>query len=152
MVESDESRRFAGEIEMLNEHLKPIKSEARICQLLSKGFYGRQWLFEAVEKWRNPGSESRVHAAQGSESQLQAVGNRVNAELRTPPPASSGSWAPGVGKSAFADQLAHNFMEIVGLRFAEMPRLRIPTASSATMFPKRPLNQHPNNPISCQSL
>ncbi len=52
VVESDESRRFAGEIETLNGHLKPIKSEARICQLLSKGFYGRQWLFEAVEKWR----------------------------------------------------------------------------------------------------
>ena len=48
----EESRRFAGEIETLNGHLKPIKSETRICQLLSKGFYGRQWLFEAVEKWR----------------------------------------------------------------------------------------------------
>ena len=61
VVESDESRRFAGEIETLNGHLKPIKSEARICQLLSKGFYGRQWLFEAVEKWRDR-SESRLQA------------------------------------------------------------------------------------------
>ena len=38
VVESDESRRFAGEIETLTGHLKPIKSEARICHLLSKGF------------------------------------------------------------------------------------------------------------------
>ena len=30
VVESDESRRFAGEIETLNGHLKPIKSDARI--------------------------------------------------------------------------------------------------------------------------
>jgi hypothetical protein len=30
-VESDESRRFAGEIETLNGHLKPNKSDARIC-------------------------------------------------------------------------------------------------------------------------
>jgi hypothetical protein len=33
VVESDESRRFAGEIETLNGHLKPIKSEAGICPL-----------------------------------------------------------------------------------------------------------------------
>jgi hypothetical protein len=52
VVESDESRRFAGEIETLSAHAKPIKSEARICQLLSKGFCGRQWPFEAVETWR----------------------------------------------------------------------------------------------------
>ncbi len=30
LVESEESRRFAGEIETLNGHLKPIKSEARL--------------------------------------------------------------------------------------------------------------------------
>ena len=65
VVESDESRRFAGEIETLNGHLKPIKSEARICQLLSKGFYGRQWLFEAVEKWR-AGCQARIPGSSGS--------------------------------------------------------------------------------------
>jgi hypothetical protein len=48
VVESDESRCFSGEIEKLNEYLKPIKSDARISGLLSKGFYGRKWLFEAV--------------------------------------------------------------------------------------------------------
>jgi hypothetical protein len=52
VVEGDESRLFAGEIETLNGHLKPIQSEVRICQLLGKGFYGRQWLFGAVEQWR----------------------------------------------------------------------------------------------------
>lgn len=81
VVESDESRRFAGEIETLSSHLKPIKSEARIWQLLSKGFYGRQWLFEAVEQWRkNTGQGSRLFWIMG---------------------------APGDGKSAFAAQLTH---------------------------------------------
>lgn len=91
VVESDESRRFADEIEMLNGHLKPIKSEARICQLLSKGFYGRQWLFDAVENWRT-GSDLCPPTS----------------DLRLPP--SRLFWimgAPGVGKSAFAAQLTH---------------------------------------------
>ncbi|MFM7164601.1 MAG: TIR domain-containing protein, partial [Planctomycetaceae bacterium] len=81
VVESDESRRFAGEIEMLSGHLKPIKSEARIGRLLSKGFYGRQWLFEAVEKWRQDTERnSRLFWIMGT---------------------------PGVGKSSFAAQLTH---------------------------------------------
>ncbi len=87
VVESDESRRFAGEIETLNGHLKPIKSEARICQLLSKGFYGRQWLFEAVERWRQ---DTKLERPSGSESRLFWI-----------------MGAPGVGKSAFAAQLTH---------------------------------------------
>jgi hypothetical protein len=50
VVESQETRRFAGEIETLNAYLKPIQSEARIYDLLKKGFFGRAWLFEAVER------------------------------------------------------------------------------------------------------
>ncbi len=81
VVESDESRRFAGEIETLNTHLKPIRSEARVCQLLSRGFHGRQWLFEAVENWRQDATQnSRLFWIVG---------------------------VPGVGKSAFAAQLTH---------------------------------------------
>ncbi len=94
VVESEESRRFAGEIETLNGHLKPIKSEARICQLLGKGFYGRQWLFEAVEKWR----------------QETTLGSRL-------------FWimgAPGVGKSAFAAQLTHTRGDtVIAAQFCE---------------------------------
>jgi len=87
VVESHESRRFAGEIEALNGHLRPIKSDARICQLLSKGFCGRQWLFEAVEKWRQDTKlESRLFWIMG---------------------------APGVGKSAFAAQLTHTRGDVV---------------------------------------
>jgi len=81
VVESEETRRFADEIETLNGHLKPIRSEARVSQLLSKGFFERQWLFEAVENWR----------------QDTKIGSRL-------------FWimgAPGVGKSAFAAQLTH---------------------------------------------
>ncbi len=94
VVESDESRRFAGEIETLSTHLKPIKSEARICQLLSKGFYGRQWLFEAVEKWRQDTKlDSRLFWIMG---------------------------APGVGKSAFAAQLTHTRSDtVIAAQFCE---------------------------------
>lgn len=94
VVESAESRRFAGEIETLNDHLKPIKSDARICQLLSKGFYGRQWLFEAVEKWRqDTKQDSRLFWIMG---------------------------APGVGKSAFAAQLTHTRGDtIIAAQFCE---------------------------------
>jgi tetratricopeptide (TPR) repeat protein len=94
VVESDESRRFAGEIETLNGHLKPIKSDARICQLLSKGFYGRQWLFEAVEEWRQDTKlDSRLFWIMG---------------------------APGVGKSAFAAQLTHTRGDtVIAAQFCE---------------------------------
>ncbi len=94
VVESDESRRFAGEIETLNDHLKPIKSESRICLLLSKGFYGRQWLFEAVEKWRQDVKlDSRLFWIMG---------------------------APGVGKSAFAAQLTHTRGDtVIAAQFCE---------------------------------
>jgi hypothetical protein len=81
VVESQEIRRFAGEIETLNAYLKPIQSQARIYDLLKKGFLGRAWLFEAVERWRQ--------AAKGDSRLFWITGD------------------PGVGKSAFAAQLTH---------------------------------------------
>lgn len=139
VVESDESRRFVGEIETLNGHLKPIKSEARICQLLSKGFYGRQWLFEAVEKWRlgvpfgvppSGGPAFGVPASAGSDAAPPKGGtpsvppDRVNAELRTQPARSSRLFwimgAPGVGKSAFAAQLTRTRGDtVIAAQFCE---------------------------------
>src|ERR1039458_8968855 len=94
VVESNESRRFAGEIETLNDHLKPIKSDARIYQLLKKGFYGRQWLFEGVEKWRRDAKcDSRLFWIMGD---------------------------PGVGKSAFAAQLTHTRGDtVIAAQFCE---------------------------------
>jgi len=94
VVESEESRRFAGEIDKLNDYLKPIKSDARISQLLSKGFFGRQWLFEAVEKWRQEIKlDSRLFWIMGD---------------------------PGVGKSAFAAQLTHTRGDtIIAAQFCE---------------------------------
>ncbi len=94
VVESEESRRFAGEIETLKGDLRPIRSETRICQLLSKGFCGRQWLFDAVENWRrNTTLDSRLFWIQG---------------------------APGVGKSAFAAQLTHTRGDtVIAAQFCE---------------------------------
>jgi len=61
VVESDESRRFAGEIEKLAQLLQPTQSHARINDLLKRGFFGREWLFSKVEDWRSVYSDtSRV--------------------------------------------------------------------------------------------
>lgn len=95
VVESDESRRFAGEIETLSGHLKPIKSDARINNLLKRGFYGREWLFEAAENWRS--------APKGTPSRLFWI-----------------MGAPGVGKSAFAAQLTHKHGDsVIAAQFCE---------------------------------
>src|ERR1039457_32040 len=87
VVESDESRRFAGEIKTLEELLKPTASDfaddAHIRKLLEKKLVGRTWLFEAVEKWRTTADPtSRLFWLMG---------------------------APGIGKSAFAAHLAHEY-------------------------------------------
>ncbi len=81
VVESEESIRFAGEIELLKEYLIPIQSYARINELLERGFCGREWLFEKMETWRTDPDQS----------------SKVFVLLAT----------AGVGKSAFAAQLAH---------------------------------------------
>jgi WD40 repeat protein len=94
VVESDESRRFAGEIKTLEEHLKPISSDSRIFQLLKKGLVGRAWLVEAIEQWRNAADRaSRLFWIMG---------------------------APGVGKSAFAAHLAHYGRDkVIAVQFCE---------------------------------
>lgn len=86
VVESDESRRFAGEIDTLSERLKPIRSEARVYALLGKGYFGRSWLFAALERWRTERDGSRLFWITGD---------------------------PGVGKSAFAAQLVHTRSDVV---------------------------------------
>ncbi|MGA2980212.1 MAG: hypothetical protein ABSD76_11530 [Terriglobales bacterium] len=50
VIESEESRSFAGEIKTLEEHLKPISSDSRMAQLLKKLVVGRTWLFEAFDR------------------------------------------------------------------------------------------------------
>jgi hypothetical protein len=94
VVESEQSRQFAGEIAQLQEYLNPISSETRISFLFKKGFVGREWLFEAVEKWRTrENRDSRLFWITG---------------------------APGVGKSAFAAQLAHFGRDkIIAAQFVE---------------------------------
>lgn len=93
VVESEESRRFAGEIEALNTHLKPIRSDARFQTLLGKGFIGRKWLFDSVENWRNP--QSKIQNPQSQSRLFWITGD------------------PGVGKSAFAAQLTHTRSDAV---------------------------------------
>ena len=81
VVEDPEGIPFAGEIEKLSTLFKPISSESRISNQLAKGFVGRGWLFDEVEQWRNGADRtSRLFWITGE---------------------------PGVGKSAFAANLAH---------------------------------------------
>ena len=81
VVESEESRRFAGDIETLKRYLKPLSFESRISGLLGRGLVGRQWLLEAIDDWR---------IAEDSSSRLFWI-----------------TGEPGVGKSAVAAHLAH---------------------------------------------
>ncbi|MCX6875105.1 MAG: TIR domain-containing protein [Verrucomicrobia bacterium] len=97
VVESDESRKFAGEIRTLEEYLKPVVSDfaadARIQKLLEKKLTGRAWLFEAVEKWRTAADRSsRIFWMMG---------------------------VPGFGKSFFAAHLAHFYGRgtVIGVHF-----------------------------------
>lgn len=94
VVESEESRCFTGEIEELHRHLRPINSDARIYDLLRKGFFGRTWLFEAVEQWQQDDKrDSRLFWITGD---------------------------PGVGKSAFAAQLTHTRSDaVIAAQFVE---------------------------------
>jgi hypothetical protein len=98
VVESEESRQFAGEIQKLSEYLKPISSDSRISVLLRKGFVGRKWLFDAIEAWRN--ADDRTSRL------FWIVGD------------------PGVGKSAFAAHLTHFGRDkVVAAQFVEWDKL-----------------------------
>ena len=94
VVESEESRRFAGEITDLEGYLNPISSLARIGQLLKKPLVGRAWLREAIETWRNSTDRaSRLFWIMG---------------------------APGVGKSAFVADLVHNGRDkVIAVEFCQ---------------------------------
>jgi hypothetical protein len=92
VVESDQSRRFAGEIERLSDRLKPIRSDSRVYELLKKGYFGRAWLFDAVDEWMRAKDASRL---------LWITGEA------------------GVGKSAFAAQLVHTRPDVIAAQFVE---------------------------------
>ncbi len=112
VVESDESRRFAGEIETLATHLKPIRSDARIYDLLKKGFFGRQWIFDAIETWRNPGNA-------GPQTGSSPFDIR-NSSFETPSRLFWITGDPGVGKSAFAAQFTHTRSDaVIAAQFVE---------------------------------
>jgi hypothetical protein len=87
VVESETSRRFAGEIEQLSKYLLPIDSTVRVSDLLNRDFFGREWLFEELEKWRlSNKTESRLFWISGT---------------------------MGLGKSAFAARLCHTKGDVV---------------------------------------
>lgn len=94
VVESAESRRFAGEIEDLMKALDPISPDSRMFSLLKKVLVGRTWLDEEIEKWREATDRtSRLFWIMG---------------------------APGVGKSAYAAHFAHYGKDkVIAVQFCE---------------------------------
>jgi WD40 repeat protein len=81
VLESDTTRRFAGEIQQLQQLLRPISSDPRILELIGKPFVGREWVLSALESWRlNTDRSTRIFWITGG---------------------------PGAGKSAFAAHLTH---------------------------------------------
>ncbi|MCP5524790.1 MAG: toll/interleukin-1 receptor domain-containing protein, partial [Verrucomicrobiales bacterium] len=119
VVESDESHRFAGEIEKLCGHLKPIKSDARIYDLLKKGFFGRAWLFDAVDQWRNGESPLGIEPSGASELPEPETRN-LTSELSAPSRLFWITGDPGAGKSAFAAQLTHTRSDaVIAAQFVE---------------------------------
>ena len=126
IVESEQSRQFVGEIEKLNEYLKPIKSHARIKQLLEKGFFGRAWWFDAAEKWRAGIARHSVRADSQSENTHTQTRRAEDCAPNQGGPSGSDSrlfWItgdPGVGKSAFAAQLTHTRPDaVIAAQFVE---------------------------------
>jgi hypothetical protein len=84
------THQFVGEIEELDQRLRPIPQEAEIGKLVD-GFIGREWLRSALEDWCKNDHDSRVFWISG---------------------------APGTGKSAFAAWLAHKGrLNIIGVNF-----------------------------------
>jgi len=94
VVESEESRRFAGEMEDLKRHLQPVPSDSRINELIAGGFVGREWMKADLEKWRaSEDRSSRIYWITGE---------------------------PGAGKSAFAAYLSHYGRDrVVGAQFVQ---------------------------------
>ncbi len=94
VIESKESRQFAGEIETLSKALKPTITNARIQELYIKPFSGREWMFQEVEAWRSHRHcDNRLFWIMGD---------------------------PGVGKSAFSANLARDQKgDVIAVHFCE---------------------------------
>jgi len=90
VLESETNQRFAGEIELLSQKLKPVTMDAFTARLLEKGFSGRQWLVDELDEWLQQ-ERGRAFILTGE---------------------------PGVGKSAFAAWLSHyNKAEVLAAVF-----------------------------------
>ena len=77
-VGNAQNARVSGQLQRLKDILVPSEFEARIIDK-TKGFYGRQWLFDATQSWLD-NSTTRMFWLKAS---------------------------PGIGKSAFAAKLTH---------------------------------------------
>jgi tetratricopeptide (TPR) repeat protein len=93
IVNNPENAKFSGEIESLIEQLQPLDNAARICELMSNDFVGREWLKADVIDWLKNKPQERVFCLTGE---------------------------PGFGKSAFAASLAYqNSPEVIAAHFCQ---------------------------------
>lgn len=90
-VESNSSRELNGDIRFLKEKLSPQLNSNKEHQLLSKEFYGREWVEDFIENWRSE-STSKVLIVYGK---------------------------PGSGKSAFSVNYSHYNSDVYGCFLCE---------------------------------
>lgn len=94
VVESQQSVELNGDIHFLKEKLNPQLNSEKEYHLLSKEFYGRRWLEDAIEDWRS-GSSAKALILYGK---------------------------PGSGKSAFSVNYAHYNANVLGCFLCEWNR------------------------------
>jgi len=102
-------------LKLLKPTASDFASDARIRQLLVKKLVGRTWLFEAVENWRTGRACHSVRAEVESENDPAHSRRAEDCAPYHDGPSGTDSrlfWlmgAPGIGKSAFAAHLAHEY-------------------------------------------
>lgn len=94
VIESDESFRLSGDIQNLKSLLSPYLNNTKEYHLLSKEFYGRKWLSDYIEDWKE----------KDKNKSLIIYG------------------APGTGKSAFCVNFAHYNANVYGCFLCEWNR------------------------------
>lgn len=94
VIESKENAELSGDIHLLKQRLSPYLNTEKEYSLLSKEFYGRKWLADYIEEWRN----------RPSEKPLVIYGK------------------PGSGKSAFCVNFAHYNSDVFGCFLCEWNR------------------------------
>ncbi len=104
VLESEDACSFSGDIEFLKKSLSPCLSDTKEQYLLKQQYVGRQWLYDALENWRQKSDRnSKMFVVYG---------------------------APGIGKSCFAVNLLHYNPQVLCGVFCEWDKDALNNAKS----------------------